>query len=123
MIAAICSIALSSLVFAASLCAQGAAAQIYQTHPELCGKPDTTIPLPPNIAASFNISDGSAQLLFLRNGAVEKRLDLPGIVAQVEEVCPISDQRLLIFSSNSVGATVFIIDQTKFAMIDSFWCF
>jgi len=123
MINAIRSIALLSVVFAASICAQRPTGQIVQMSPELCGKPDASIPVPANISASFDISDGTAQLLFLRNNAVEKRLDLPGVVDQIDEVCPISNQRLLIFSSNTVGATLFIIDLTKSALIDSFWCF
>jgi hypothetical protein len=123
MIKFVLSIALSSVPFAAPLCAQGLGGQISQIHPELCGRPDTTIPLPSNISASFNISDGSAQLLFLREGAVQTRLDLPGVVGQIDEVCPISDQRLLIFASNYAGEVVFLIDKSKSELMDSIWCF
>ncbi len=116
-------IAFSAALFAASLCAQSPLGQISQMHPELCGNPQATIPLPANIAASFDTPSGYTQLLFLHANAVEKRLDLAGAVDWIDEVCPISNQRLLIFGSNSDGAVVFLIDQAKFAIIDSIQCF
>jgi hypothetical protein len=95
--------------------------QISQTHPELCGKPDGSVPLPPNVSATVDRSIGQGDL-FLGPSDSAVKISIPEVVADViDEVCPISGGRLVVFGS--VGyelKNINIIDSAKAALLDSF---
>jgi hypothetical protein len=96
--------------------------QIDQTHPELCGKPDGVVPLPSNVWATVDLSDGEGSL-FIGTSVSSVKISIPGVVADViEEVCPISNNRLVVFGNAGKGLkNINIIDTAKAALLDSFY--
>ncbi len=92
--------------------------QISQIHPELCGKPDGVVPLPPNISATVDRSVGQANL-FIGPGNSAPKISLPGVVNEIDEVCPISGDRVVIFSSSGYSSWVNVVDSMKASLVDS----
>lgn len=92
--------------------------QIDQTHPELCGKPDGVVPLPPNISATVDRSVGQGSL-FIGPGNSAIKITLPGVVNEIDEVCPISADRVIIFSSSGYSSWVNVVDIAKESLADS----
>jgi hypothetical protein len=104
------------------LLATASFAQISQTHPELCGKPNGFVPLPPNVSATMDRSTGDADL-FLKSGDSTAKINLPAVVNKIEEVCPLSDGRFVVFGHSGYSASVDIIDSTTATLIDDIWGF
>lgn len=96
--------------------------QIDQTHPELCGKQDGVVPLPSNVWATVDLSDGQGDL-FIGTSASAVKISIPGVIADViDEVCPISNGRLVVFGNAGKGLkNINIIDTAKPALLDSFY--
>jgi len=94
-----------------------ALAQIAQNQPELCGRPNASIPLPPRISAG---PSGTHTALTIGLDNRDVTTELWG-VQTVQQVCPLDGKRLLLFTTKGGGdATIFIMSQTTGAMLDSF---
>ncbi len=105
-----------------SLCVFPSFGQIAQTRPDLCGKPDGVIPLPPNITASVDRSSGRADLLLLINDAAPVKIRVPGGVDELDELCPVSDgRRVVLFGTAGHTTNINVIDQANGALLDSFY--
>ena len=110
-------VALFPLIFvSSSFC------QIDQDHPELCGKPGGTVPLPPNIAAAIDRSIGQGDL-FLGSGNSATKISLPGVVNKIAEVCPLSDGRLVVFAESGYSTNIDIVDRAGALLKDDIWAF
>lgn len=97
--------------------------QIDQTHPELCGKPDGVVPLPPNISATVDKWQGHGDLLIGPADSAVK-ISLPNVVDTIDEVCPISGGRLVVFArAGDTLNNIAIVDGVKASLIDSFYGF
>ncbi len=85
------------------LCASGIMAQIPQDRPELCGQ-EKDPPLLPS-GTTFSLSSGpvftSAFTFMLKNSSM-KTVDLE-LPETVEQVCPIRNDRLLVFGTVAAG--------------------
>ena len=107
--------------FAISLCPVWA--QITQSHPEYCGIPGGVNPPSPNVSATLNRSAGHATLYIGQGSAVE----LPGLISEISEVCPLSDGRLVVFGEipryEGIAENIFVVDTTKNSLVDSFWVY
>jgi hypothetical protein len=81
----------------------------------LCGTPNGAISLPPQMSAIAGI--GGEVQLFFNNGAQSIQILGPD---EVEEVCPLSDGRLVVFGSaaRSGGRIFSIVDPTKPSLLD-----
>ena len=96
--------------------------QISQTRPELCGKPNGTVPLPPAIRATIDRSQGQGNL-YIGNGDTSREIRLPGVVNEVDEVCSLADGRFVVFSGSGYSAEIDLIDGAKAVLLDSIWGF
>jgi hypothetical protein len=92
--------------------------QITQDHPELCGKPNGYVPLPPNITA---VSSDTDFIFSIRLGSSTADVHMPA-VEQIREVCPIGKNRLLVFGAfhDPNAHVVYLIDAATGAELDSF---
>jgi hypothetical protein len=95
------------------------AAQIDQTHPELCARPAGAVPIPPNLSVTVDRSVGHADL-FLGNGLSAVKIDIPGVVVEIEEVCPLLDGRVVLFGGTYNSTNINIIDPAAAKLTDSF---
>jgi hypothetical protein len=105
-------LALGLLISTASLC------QIAQDHPELCGNETQAVPVPPNVTAVTKAASATSTLTIEVNGSA-RRIDLPGIQDEIQQVCAIPGARLVVFGWHG-GYSVYIIDQSKGTVVDSF---
>ena len=106
-----------SALAVAVLLAGGAVGQIPQDRPELCGRPNEGVPLPPGTGFSFT-SDAAEFALRLKDGSI-KTVDLE-VADAVQQVCPISGDRLLVFGTVSEdGPLVWIISQIDGSKLDT----
>jgi hypothetical protein len=97
--------------------------QISQNHPELCGKPDSAIPIPPNVSAIVDRWEGHADLAFGTGGSAAK-ISLPGVVDEIEEVCLLPNGRFIVFGTAGDSLyNVNIIDPASAVLLDSFYGF
>ena len=98
--------------------------QINQTSPELCGRADRAVPLPSTVRATVDRSIGQGDL-YLEIGGVTKKISLPGVVNEIDEVCPLSDGRLIVFSFTERGGLgeIDIVNSTNGSLLDSIWGF
>src|SRR5260370_15341888 len=71
--------------------------QITQGHAELCGNQTRTVPVPANVSATLNRSNGVAVLTLQINGSAHA-VELPGVQQEIREVCPLSQNRLIAFA-------------------------
>ncbi|MGA3094865.1 MAG: hypothetical protein ABSF25_00290 [Bryobacteraceae bacterium] len=93
--------------------------QIAQSHPEYCGIPGEVNPPLPDISAAIDPSDEHV-VLRIGRGNSASAVALPGYwIAEISEVCPLSDGRLVVFA-NFGGTDVTIVDVAKAAVVDHF---
>jgi hypothetical protein len=91
--------------------------QIAQDRPDLCGKPQGLIPLPYAIGAERS---GTHMDLAIQLDGREAKIEMLG-VQKVDEVCPLDDNRFLVFTTMGAGdSTIFIVSGTTGALLDSF---
>jgi hypothetical protein len=91
-----------------------------QTRPELCGKADAPVALPSGIAVTIDRSTDTAAM-FLGEGITATKLDLPGIISELAEVCPLPDgNRLLLFGDTSNGENMILVNVRDRQIVDSF---
>jgi hypothetical protein len=95
-----------------------ALAQITQDHPELCGKPNSYMPVPVNITA-ISTELESNLTIHLNNSTVNIRM---GGVEKVQEVCPLDRDRFLVFGllHDPNAHVIYLIDGRSGAELDSF---
>ena len=96
--------------------------QIAQDHPELCGNGSHVVAVPKNVSAVLNRSNGVAVLALQINGSAHT-LELPGVQHEIREVCPISQNRLIVFGWYETMHVITIIDETHGSIIDSFMAY
>ncbi len=98
--------------------------QINQTSPELCGTPDAAVPLPPNIRATLDRSTGEGNL-YMEIGDITRKINLPGVVNEADEVCPLKDGRLAVFAFAEKGGLgeVYLINRADGSLLDYLWGF
>jgi hypothetical protein len=93
--------------------------QIAQDHPELCGKLHVPLPLGLTATASSD-AGGSAELVVTLDDGSLAKIETYG-ADLVQQVCPLSQNRLLVFSpTNNDGYDIRIVNKANGAVIDSF---
>jgi hypothetical protein len=98
--------------------------QIRQDHPELCGDGTRYFPIPQNVSAVREpwISTGALALVWEVDG-ITKRVDLNNTYEEIQEVCQVLKNRLVLFGFNDVGYDIAIIDLEEGRKVDSFWAY
>ncbi|MGI9072920.1 MAG: hypothetical protein ACR2JB_16795 [Bryobacteraceae bacterium] len=98
-----------------------ASAQVAQDHPELCGKPGTSIPLPPGLSIISDPSEGVAKL---RVEGSTSAIMFPGILGEVQQVCRISQDKLIVFGLATPALyNIEIVRPRDGSLLDSFYGF
>src|SRR5665213_1294678 len=96
------------------------AAQTTQSHPELCGRPGASIPVPDGVRWVPPPDDGDyASVLFLKNGAEESRIDLE-VWPTMDQICPLPGNQLVLFGELNENYGVYRIDRKTATIIDAF---
>jgi hypothetical protein len=94
--------------------------QIAQDRPELCGKPNERPPFPFNLSAVS--TNAKTDLTVSLSGSTAKIL-MP-TVRKVEEVCPLTGNRLLVFGDTGNGSyDAYLIAESTGVVLDSFIAF
>jgi hypothetical protein len=89
---------------------------IPQESPQLCGKaPGVVLPLPNGITVNV---DKDEAILDLPVSGSTKRIHLPGVTSFVEQVCPVSGHRLVVFGSAYQAMNISILDSTSGVLLD-----
>ena len=101
--------------------------QIQQKYPEFCGKADSAVPLPANVRATIDLSQGQG-ILYIQNGDANTKIKLNGVVNAINEVCPLNDGRWVVFASSHPGepegiAEIYIVDSSKASLLETIWGF
>jgi len=91
--------------------------QISQDHPELCGT-QSPVALPLGLTAQTDRSSGVSTLAFAAAEGV-RSIRLPGVQNEIQQVCPISGNRLVVFGAHD-GYTVHIVELRSGTVVDSF---
>ena len=99
-----------------------ASAQIAQDKPELCGKKNQFVPLPANISATQGDS-GVFSTLFLKAAEMTSPAAIRVTMGSVDEVCPISQTRLVVFGNSNPATSIAIVDQKAGKLIDWFYAY
>lgn len=102
-----------------SLAVAPAWSQIQQLHPEICGTPDRVIGAPNDFAVVIDHSQGSGEL-FIGRSSDAKKVEVPRVIDGVDQVCPLSDGRIVLFGGTYNGTNINIIDVGKTRILDSF---
>jgi hypothetical protein len=94
--------------------------QITQSNPGLCGDEGRSVPLPSNIWAVTGTS-GVLSTVFLKTNNSDTPAQIPLKAANIEQVCPIGNDRLLVFGATIPGAYLVAIVSTQTGtLLDSF---
>jgi hypothetical protein len=93
--------------------------ELRQSSPELCGRPGGTVPLPRDFSATFD-QDGIAKL-FVTNGV--GGIPLKYSLYSIEEVCPASGRRLVVFGDVGNGTSLYVIDGANPSLLDTVLAF
>jgi hypothetical protein len=98
-----------------------ASGQITQDHPELCGKVYDYVSVPSNVSATLDSNGGEAKV-FLKTSDSVKEIAIPGVTDEIEEVCPIAANRLVVFgNASSATHNIAFIDARNGSLVDSFY--
>lgn len=90
--------------------------QILQDKPELCARPGETISVPTGVSATTSDAYTAVSIMLDARAA---RVEMPG-VSRIEEVCPLSGGRLLVFGLSEPGAyDIYIVSTITGNTIDS----
>jgi hypothetical protein len=93
--------------------------QISQDRPDLCGKPNETLPIPSGITA---VSTGEKPVLSVALAGSQAKVRINA--DRVDQVCPIAGSRLVVFGSLSeVVWDVAIINVVDGRVLDEFWTY
>ena len=99
-----------------------ASAQIAQERPELCGKENQPVPLPANVSA-IQGDTGVFSTLLLKIAGSEVPIAIQLTMRRVEEVCPISKDRLLVVGDANPATPVAIVDEKVGKLMDWFYAY
>ena len=95
-------------------------AQTGQNHPELCGQPGASIPVPEGVRWQPPPNgDTLTSALFLRNRDGETRIDLE-VWPSMDQICPLAGDQLVLFGELNDNYGVYRIDRRTAAIIDTF---
>jgi hypothetical protein len=89
--------------------------QILQNHAALCGDKTRPADVPPGVVATIDKSNGTATLGY----GPGKAMALQGANAEIQEVCPLLSNKLVVFGFNSVGYEINIVDLMRGEVSDS----
>lgn len=96
--------------------------QIEQLHPELCGKPDQVIAAPSNISIVLDRSLGSGDL-YIKGTSLTTKISIPGVIDDVDQVCPLSDGRFVFFGGTYNSSNIIVVDNKTASLVDAFYGF
>jgi hypothetical protein len=100
---------------------QPLSAQISQDRPALCGISNATVPVPKGITATLDPSRATS-VIALSTKEGEKTIALPGSVIQIQQVCPLHNNQVILFGTASSWLyNIAIIDTSKGELLDSFY--
>jgi hypothetical protein len=88
--------------------------QILQNRPELCGDQTRPIPAPRGLFVS------TSNYPTILHYGVGRTVTLQGINEEIQEVCPLPNEKIVVFASNHVGHTINIVDLARGEVADSF---
>jgi hypothetical protein len=97
--------------------------QIAQSHPEFCGIPGGINPrLPPDVSGT--VTEDRA-VLHIRQGTTDAVVPLmlgtlQSYVSEIAEVCPLANERLIVFGEGMWATNVYMVDWAKAVQLDSF---
>lgn len=96
----------------------GLLAQITHDHPELCGN-QGAVPLPSDLTVVTDRSLGQSTLVF--TGEKGTKVPIPSVMGEVQQVCPLSSGRVLIFDvASSSLYNIVLADISARQITDSF---
>jgi len=110
-----------NLFLIAAAVAVRSGAQTTQSHPELCGRPDASIPVPDGVRwQPLPNSDTFTSTLFLQNrDGGESGIDLE-TWPSMDQICPIPGDQLVLFGKFNDNYGIERINRTTAAVIDIF---
>jgi hypothetical protein len=107
-----------NLFLIATAVAATSLAQTAQSHPELCGRPGTSIPVPDGVRwVPLPNDDTYASTLFLKNRAGESRIDLE-VWPTMDQICPLPADQLVLFGELNDNYHIARIDRKAATIID-----
>jgi len=104
---------IASLLF---LCRTFATCQVTQGRPELCGRLAGVITLPNGFSAAVDRQSGVTDVT-VATGRAPIRLSN---ISEIFQVCPLQNDRMVIFADPGFGFSVIVIDTAKGVMLDRF---
>ena len=90
---------LLQLVAVAFIFTVSAFSQTGQNDPEICGSKGTSVAWPQNLTLALDTSHRNPHLL-MRYGDSTKTVVLKGLAEELEQVCPVANNRLVVFMLN-----------------------
>lgn len=95
--------------------------QAPQDHPELCGRPGTSIRLPTGVTTASVPSEGHSEL---RIQGLASAIVFPGVMEEVQQVCPIPQSKMVVLGlANAALYNIDIVGLTDASLLDSFYGF
>jgi hypothetical protein len=95
-------------------------AQTAQSHPELCGRPGASTPIPDGVRWVPPPNDDTyASTLFLRNREGESRIELE-VWPSMDQICPLPGDQLVLFGELNENYGIYRIDRKTASIIDGF---
>jgi hypothetical protein len=94
-------------------------AQVAQNHPELCGRPGASIPVPEGVRWQPPDDDLLTSTLFLRNRDGETRINLE-VWPSMDQICAVSGDQLVLFGELNDNYGINRIDRRTATIIDGF---
>jgi hypothetical protein len=94
-------------------------AQVTQDHPELCGRPGTSVPIPAGLTFSMDPSDFRTEL---HDHAANKTIPFPAIMQSIPQVCPVSSDEAVVFGlATPVLYNLELVRVSDGTLLDSFY--
>lgn len=108
------------LFMTAATLASNSSAQIAQDHPELCGRPGASIPVPEGVRwMPPRTAYSGDSTLFVKNADGERAIDLE-VWPSVEQICPLPGDQLVLFGEPGDGNySITRVDGRKGTIIDA----
>jgi hypothetical protein len=95
--------------------------QVAQDHPELCGRPGASIPMPSGLTILSDPSDSRSEL---RIQALDKTILFPAVMESVQQACPIGEDELVVFGLGTPALyNIEIVRLADGSLRDSFYGF
>ena len=99
--------------------AASCAAQVMQSHPELCGRPGTSIPVPAGVRWVPPADDDATytSTLFLNNAAGESSI---AVGPTMDQICPLPGDQLVLFGEFNENYEIDRVDRKTAMILDTF---